>query len=523
MSYYFNDTEFYEEFPQAHDTPQMIIEMPTDVNPIWKATDGHYYRTYKNGKKQICDHIDENKNRCKTLANFNTAQWKKFDGKAYCLKHIPTKGETKIKTNYRWENGNKYFDMVTSTHKLKTLGCRVMNCDNNASGIGYSFGMCLSHYRNSINNTHCFKSVDGVKFGFYEDGRPIKFCDYSDCKITLAPSGTRRLCSIHSDKQTNVDSINSTSISDNSLEDETINELNNHSLGPLNRNQILELCTRAEKIYNIILELISVEQDFENLIGFFYYIIYFEGLRPGSGKNMPGLLFTTYGEFIEKSETPNLLKIHTFVKGDYPIHLEMYLREESAIKVLKKILANKRLENENTYIFYERFNYFKANTTFQRITGNCHLYDFRRLKSSIIAFNITKYFEEKLSKCNEQDKDRVMNFMRKQINSGSSWITIDVFDQVIKGLVHHDHCAMFHYVDLDIWMYFFTIFVPYDQAEVYLIKLLKSAWEHITQEMRKSVFHAQIYNIEHYRLCPTLLEYNKITDEQKKKIDKIFP
>ncbi len=82
---------------------------------------------------------------------------------------------------------------------------------------------------------------------------------------------------------------------------------------------------------------------------------------------------------------------------------------------------------------------------------------------------------------------------------------------------------MTYVCNLDVWMYFFTIFVPYDHAEVYLIKLLKPAWEHITQEIRKTVFQAQIYNLEHYLLCPTLLEYNKITDEQKKKIDKIFP
>jgi hypothetical protein len=73
--------------------------------------DGHYYKTYKIGRKaQLCDHKDENNNRCETLVKIRTGQREKFDGKACCIKHIPTKGDTWIKTNYRWENGNKYFD-----------------------------------------------------------------------------------------------------------------------------------------------------------------------------------------------------------------------------------------------------------------------------------------------------------------------------------------------------------------------------------------------------------------------------
>ncbi len=107
------------------------------------------------------------------------------------------------------------------------------------------------------------------------------------------------------------------------------------------------------------------------------------------------------------------------------------------------------------------------------MTNDLKCYDFIDLCGSIVFYKIILEIKRKLSKLSLSDKEDILDPIRRHVtnygnfgnSAGLTKILTELFRQVQLKLKHSQAFNMGHYVDADLYMAFFLIFVPEKEAK----------------------------------------------------------
>ena len=221
----------------------------------------------------------------------------------------------------------------------------------------------------------------------------------------------------------------------------------------------------------------------------------FEGVRPGVVHAEHGLMHLN-SEEIKFNNNTNILHIKTTQKTDMPMNLQMIIKEKICQESLERFLNTKNNNSTNQPVF--PFTYSKVYRYVKFITNGLTFYDFRDLVASCTFYKILLYIKSLISKSNESKQklpfNEITRYIAISVTNGSSSglykFLNDSFRQVQEKLQHATPGLMIHYVDFDLFMALFLIFVNEDHYIHHLYHRHDGAQEYENKKIQR---HGNFY------------------------------